>query len=101
MQRACAAALVRKGESIIHNPGISNDDKAAIRVIQALGATLINIDDGALQINSEGINPISNEVNCGESGLGIRMFAPFVAMSNRTNDHYWRRQFAFTPNGFF
>ena len=29
MQRACAAALVRKGESIIRNPGISNDDKAA------------------------------------------------------------------------
>ena len=34
MQRACAAALIRKGETIIKNPGVSNDDKAAIDVIQ-------------------------------------------------------------------
>ncbi|TKK64924.1 3-phosphoshikimate 1-carboxyvinyltransferase [Ilyomonas limi] len=82
MQRACAASLVRKGESIIHNPGISNDDKAALRVIQALGAT-VNQQDGALKITSKGINPVSNKVNCGESGLGIRMFAPLVAMSRQ------------------
>ena len=81
MQRACAASLVRNGESIIHNPGISNDDKAALRVIQALGAKINHFDDGSLKITSNGINPISNEVNCGESGLGIRMFAPLVAMS--------------------
>ena len=36
MQRACAAALVRKGESIIRNPGKSNDDKAGLNVIKAL-----------------------------------------------------------------
>src|SRR5690349_20065263 len=81
MQRACAASLVRNGESIIHNPGISNDDKAALRVIQALGAKINHFDDGSLKIAGNGINPISNEVNCGESGLGIRMFAPLVAMS--------------------
>ena len=80
MQRACAAALVRNGESIIRNPGISNDDKAALRVIQALGATVNKQEDGTLQITSNGIKPVSNEVNCGESGLGIRMFAPLVAM---------------------
>ena len=39
MQRACAAALIRKGESFIHNPGISNDDLAAISIIKNLGAT--------------------------------------------------------------
>ena len=38
MQRACAAALVRKGETIIHNPGKSNDDKAGLNVIRVLGA---------------------------------------------------------------
>jgi len=81
MQRACAASLVRHGESIIYNPGISNDDKAALRVIQALGAKVNYLVDGSLQITGKGIDPISNEVNCGESGLGIRMFAPLVAMS--------------------
>ncbi len=35
-----------------------------------------------LFIESKGINPINDFVNCGESGLGIRMFAPLVAMSS-------------------
>src|SRR5437867_13236353 len=84
MQRACAAALVRKGESIIRNPGVSNDDKAALNVIKALGASVNEIEDGSLQIISEGVKPVTNTVNCGESGLGIRMFAPIVALSEKT-----------------
>ncbi|MFL9484487.1 3-phosphoshikimate 1-carboxyvinyltransferase [Chitinophagaceae bacterium LWZ2-11] len=83
MQRACAAALVRKGESIINNPGISNDDKAALKVIQALGAT-IALENNVLKVTSNGINAVNNEVSCGESGLGIRMFAPLVALNNKT-----------------
>ena len=82
MQRACAAALVRKGHTIIHNPGISNDDLAALQVITALGAEVETLADGSLHINSNGIHPISAEVNHGESGLGIRMFAPLVALHN-------------------
>jgi len=80
MQRACAAALLRKGKSIIHNYGISNDDKAALSIIENLGARII-IDNEQLIIESEGIKPISNEINCGESGLSIRMFAPIVALN--------------------
>ena len=38
MQRACAAALLAKGKTIIQNPGHSNDDKAALDIIQQLGA---------------------------------------------------------------
>jgi 3-phosphoshikimate 1-carboxyvinyltransferase len=83
MQRACAAALISAGESIIRNPGSSNDDHAAIRVIRALGATVENFPDGSLHISSRGIKPVNDFVNCGESGLGIRMFAPLVALSDR------------------
>ena len=83
MQRACAAALVRKGESIIRNPGISNDDKAALTVIKSLGATVNEQQDGSLQIISNGIHPVTNEINCGESGLGIRMFAPLISLSEQ------------------
>ena len=89
MQRACAAAFVRKGESIIRNPGISNDDKAAINVIKALGATVNEQADGSLQITSHrihpvDIHPVQHEINCGESGLGIRMFTPLMALSDQT-----------------
>lgn len=82
MQRACAAALLRKGETVIYNPGHSNDDKAALDIIQRLGATVKN-ENGKLTIESDGVNPVSDEINCGESGLGIRMFTPLIALSNK------------------
>jgi 3-phosphoshikimate 1-carboxyvinyltransferase len=83
MQRACAAALVRKGESIIRNPGKSNDDIAGLNVIQTLGAEVEDLEDGSLKIISNGVDPVSNSVNNGEAGLGIRMFTPIVALSKR------------------
>jgi 3-phosphoshikimate 1-carboxyvinyltransferase len=87
MQRACAAALLTKGKSIIYNHGHSNDDKAAIEIIRRLGAEIIiNAQDAAhneeLIINSSGLHPIADEVNCGESGLSIRMFAPIIALAD-------------------
>lgn len=82
MQRALAAALLTKGKSTINNPGHSNDDKAALKVIEAMGALIDNSGD-QLVIESNGVNPVTNEVNCGESGLGIRMFAPMIALSEK------------------
>lgn len=84
MQRACAAALLRKGVTIIHNPGHSNDDQAAIGVITALGAKPEIQADGILRVTSNGVQPVKDEVNCGESGLGIRMFTPIISLSERT-----------------
>jgi 3-phosphoshikimate 1-carboxyvinyltransferase len=81
MQRACAAALVSQTKTHIINPGFSNDDHAAIGVIRGLGASVENLADGSLFIESRGVRPVNDFVNCGESGLGIRMFAPLVAMS--------------------
>lgn len=82
MQRACAAALVAKGISIIKNPGNSNDDKAAMDIIQKLGA-VIEVESEKLKVESKGVQPVSSEINCGESGLSIRMFTPLVALSNK------------------
>lgn len=82
MQRACAAALLRNGESIIHNPGHSNDDKAAIGIIKALGAEVV-VNHEELIVNSSGINPREGEIDCGESGLSIRMFTPIAALSSK------------------
>jgi 3-phosphoshikimate 1-carboxyvinyltransferase len=93
MQRACAAALLRAGETVIHHPGHSNDDKAALRVIQALGAKVETQADGSLLVKSAGTvgraqaaagEAGPGEVNCGESGLGLRMFAPIIGLSDQT-----------------
>ncbi len=83
MQRACAAALLHQGTTQIFNPGHSNDDLAAIDVIQKLGAT-VNQQKEYLQVESNGVKPIGPEMNCGESGLGIRMFTPIAAISNQS-----------------
>ncbi|MDO8995380.1 MAG: 3-phosphoshikimate 1-carboxyvinyltransferase [Sediminibacterium sp.] len=81
MQRACAAALLHHGTTQIVNPGNSFDDLAAIEMIQKLGATIINHSEESLTIQSTGVAPISQQLNCGESGLGIRMFTPIAALS--------------------
>jgi len=83
MQRACAAALLHHGNTIIKNPGKSNDDLAALDIIQKLGATVNELADGTINIQSSGVYPASGEMNCGESGLSIRMFTPIAALSDQ------------------
>src|SRR6201992_2011813 len=95
MQRACAAALLRIGDTVIHHPGYSNDDKAALGVIRDLGAEVVKLEDGSLLGRSNGVRRVAAapavgvaasgglEVNCGESGLGLRMFAPIMGLSNQ------------------
>ena len=82
MQRACAAALLHTGITNINNPGNSNDDIAAISVIENLGA-IVTRNNNQLIVDSNGVSPVSAEMNCGESGLGIRMFAPIAALSSQ------------------
>jgi 3-phosphoshikimate 1-carboxyvinyltransferase len=82
MQRACAAALIRKGETVLSNPGISNDDKAALNIIQQLGATY-KVAGEKIIIQSNGINAVGNFIDCHESGLSIRMFTSIAALSNK------------------
>ena len=91
MQRACAAALLHRGTTQIFNPGHSNDDLAALDVIQKLGATVTTqkssdakINAASILVNSNGVQPIGDIMNCGESGLGIRMFTPIAALSDRS-----------------
>jgi len=86
MQRACALALLNEGETLILNPGKSNDDLAALEIIQKLGASVI-INTSAssveeLKIKNERQGVHEGEINCGESGLGIRMFTPIAALSS-------------------
>ncbi len=84
MQRACALALLADGETTILNPGKSNDDLAALDIIQKLGAEILQKEEGSLLIKSSKVSRfIGTEgiLNCGESGLGIRMFTPIAALS--------------------
>lgn len=86
MQRACALALLHDGETTIFNPGKSNDDLAALDIIQKLGVTVEIKNSSCLRldkIQNKGLGFVAGEINCGESGLGIRMFAPVAALSSK------------------
>lgn len=84
MQRVCAAALLHKGKTIINNPGLSNDDKASLNIIQQLGASIIYAANGPLTIDSNGVNPVTDSIDCSESGLSARLFTPIAALSKKT-----------------
>lgn len=82
MQRVCAAALLHHGKTTIHNPGHSNDDKAALHIIQQLGAKVTHKGNN-IEIESEGIQPIATEIDCGESGLSARLFIAIASLSSQ------------------
>ena len=109
MQRACAAALLSKGKTTIYNPGHSNDDKAAIAIIKTLGAS-VEINNEELIINNSGFPPDSHRntthhspltIDCGESGLSIRMFTPIVALSDKEIAINGSGSLMTRPMGFF
>ncbi|MEX1201663.1 MAG: 3-phosphoshikimate 1-carboxyvinyltransferase [Ferruginibacter sp.] len=91
MQRACALALLHIGNTLIRNPGLSNDDKAALLIIQDLGAAVKKNEDGTISISGTSVTFLNNRnassykvIHCGESGLSVRMFTPIAASFDET-----------------
>jgi len=78
-QRAIAAALLSDTECTILNPSYCNDSLAAIRIAQNLGAS-VEKSTTELKILSSHIIK-DRTLNCGESGLAIRMFSPIAALN--------------------
>jgi 3-phosphoshikimate 1-carboxyvinyltransferase len=77
-QRAIAAALLADGQSIICNPSYCDDSLAAMSIACGLGAK-VEPKPGELKITGSCILK-EPKLNCGESGLAIRMFSPIVAL---------------------
>ena len=101
MQRACAAALLAGGETIVKNPGHSNDDLAALRVVRGLGLHVEALPDGSLKLLSHGIDPVTDSLDCGESGLSIRMFTPIIGLSSKQMTITGSGSLKNRPMGFF
>ena len=84
-QRACAAALLSNGTTIIENAGTSNDEQAAKNIVQKLGATVDLVSRNVVITSNEHIFSSSfpgkhSVISCGESGLSLRMFVPLAAL---------------------
>jgi 3-phosphoshikimate 1-carboxyvinyltransferase len=77
-QRAVAAAVLAEGKSTIVASRLCADDVASLTLAQALGAKIGRSDD-AVEITGPA-SPKGGTVNCGESGLCIRMFAAIASL---------------------
>ncbi len=77
-QRALAAALLADEAVVLLHPSRCDDALAAAGVIQALGATVAWGDDRIVVQGGRGIQKY--ELDCGESGLCIRIFTPIAAL---------------------
>lgn len=79
--RAAAASLLARGETRILFPSLCEDARAAFGVIADLGARVETCED---RIRVEGgLNIRSPVLDCGESGLCLRLFTPIAALSDR------------------
>lgn len=80
MQRAIAIASLAKGTSILQGYSSCNDSDAALKIVSDLGAEVC-VDNQIVTIQG-GLHPVSHNLNCGEAGLGIRMFSPIASLWN-------------------
>lgn len=81
-QRAIAAALLSRGESRLCNIDLCQDTRAALSVIEALGATVRQIDKHTFAVTG-GLDPRTEVIDIGESGLATRLFTPIASLCGR------------------
>lgn len=77
LQRHIAAALLASGTTTLHQVTLCDDSVAALRLSEDLGAK-IAYHNNLLRITG-GDQPRKTVLNCGESGLALRMFAAIAA----------------------
>jgi 3-phosphoshikimate 1-carboxyvinyltransferase len=80
-QRAIAAGLLAGGTTVIHRASFCNDSLAAVRMAEALGASVSTAEEIiTIRAGSKPVYPVN--LHCGESGLALRMFAPIASLLN-------------------
>lgn len=81
-QRALAASLLASGTTTLHNIEFCRDTSSAIRCIEALGAEVERVGESTLRIKG-GLNPQTDTLFVGESGLSARLFTPIAALASQ------------------
>lgn len=77
-QRAIAAAMLAEGQTTIINPSYCDDSLAAMSIAVGLGA---KVEPETDEMKITGCGELKEtKLNCGESGLAVRMFSPIAAL---------------------
>jgi 3-phosphoshikimate 1-carboxyvinyltransferase len=80
--RMLIAALLSNGASKISNPLISDDTKATLRAVKALGAETELLENCWTIRGAELLKAPKNPINCGESGATLRFMIPVAALAS-------------------
>jgi len=81
-QRSVAIATLARGTSEIITDRVGDDGHSALRIARALGARIDTLPD-RVRITG-GRTPTGDPLDCGESGLALRMFAALAALGTET-----------------
>jgi len=76
-QRAAIFALLHDGKSVIKNYSPAEDPQSTLNCVQLLGAEVTQLDE-VVSIEGRGrygIQPLSDELDCGNSGTAMRLLA--------------------------
>lgn len=79
-QRAAIFALLHDGVSVIKNYSPAQDPQSALQCVELLGADVSRIDD-VISIKGNGrngVHPISDELDCGNSGTAMRLLSGVI-----------------------
>lgn len=88
MQRAVACAALAEGTSVLRSGELCADSLSALRLAGALGARVERRGETIAITGISASSPRSGpggplDLDCGESGLCMRMFSPIAALSGR------------------
>jgi 3-phosphoshikimate 1-carboxyvinyltransferase len=85
MQRAVAVSTLTKGTTEILNPSLCSDGESSMNAARALGAVIKTEpgEPGKILVTGGG-KPSGRVLDCGESGLCLRMFSPIAALFDGT-----------------
>ncbi|MBN2430745.1 MAG: 3-phosphoshikimate 1-carboxyvinyltransferase [Acidobacteria bacterium] len=79
--RALAAGLLADGRTTLSGVSCCDDVRAGLGILRGLGAVVM--EDEAVWTVRGPLDPREQELDCRESGLCLRMFAPLAALSER------------------
>ncbi len=79
MIRAVAAGFLSPAGTVILNPSFCEDALSALNLVQDLGSR-VHAAANRIKMTGRPETPESRRLNCGESGLCIRLFSPIAAL---------------------
>ena len=76
-QRAAIFSLLHDGVSVIRNYSPAEDPQSALACVELLGAEVTQLDDvvSIKGAGREGIHPMTDELDCGNSGTAMRLLS--------------------------